>query len=477
MVNDQNLQSTFNAKDFLGSISILAFSSIIKFIVQIAIVVLFAKKLSLTDYGIYQFIWMYINFFSVIGLFGLSFLMLSTSLADIINWIKTNKHIIISTIILINSIAIAYLFFFNSYFTILEKLLVLSLLLLQNISLLLESLAIKAERIKFLFWVNLLYLLLYGIVHIYLIYANYSVVILLAGIVISIFIKCSLLLFITQKEKTTATTTNTINVGKEWFYLGINDSLGVLAKWVDKWIVLAILPVAQFAIYFNGTYEVPIFLLLLGAVGNISIVEISKHNIIDKIKIKAIFEQSATLLAIIILPSFWFLLFYCKDIFQILFEDKYLASVPIFKISLLIMPLRIIYPTAILQAFHKNNIVVKGAILDFVLVLFFMCILYPIFNMQGLAFAFVLSTLIQVGYYLWESAKAINEKISFLIPFKRLFSLLFISFFVMGSTYFLTISLHQITSTLLAFAVCCFLILFLLLFYHSKINIINKHTS
>jgi O-antigen/teichoic acid export membrane protein len=429
----------------------------LKFIVQFAIVILFAKKLSLTDYGIYQFIWMFINFFSVIGLFGLTALLLSTATNDIINWIKANRKYIIIVAVTLNAIAIIYLFAFNFYFTSVEKILLLILLLLQNVSLLAESLAIKKELVKKLFAANLVYLFIYCLIHAYAIYNEYSITVLLTGLIVATFIKSCIIVY--HFKNTNEETTTAVNIGTLWFYLGINDSLGIIVKWIDKWIILAFLPAAQFAIYFNGTYEIPIFLLLLGAVGNISLVEISKNNQVDTTKIKSIFEQSTTLLAAIIFPSFWFLLFYCQDLFQWFFAEKYLLSVSIFKISILILPIRIIYSTAVLQALHKNNLIVKGALLDFFLAVVFMAILYPTYKMQGLALSFVLSTYIQVAYYMWHTSKLLKQKISLLIPFKKLLYLMLISFAVLASTYFLSNSVAQQAFVIIGSSVYCGIII------------------
>ncbi len=467
-----NLNS-FNAKKFVGNISLLAISSVLKFIVQFAIVILYAKKLSLTDYGIYQFIWMFINFFSVLGLFGLTALMLSATTNDIINWIKAKKKYIIIVAVTFNITTIIYLFAFNFYFTNTEKILLLILLLLQNISLVAESLAIKNELIKKLVPANLVYLFIYCFIHWYAIYYNYSISILLTGLILATTIKSCIIFY--HFNNTKKETNTPINIGTQWFYLGINDSLGVLAKWIDKWIILAFLPAAQFAIYFNGSYEIPVFLLLLGAVGNISLVEISKNNQIDPVKIKAIFEQSTTLLAAIVFPSFWFLLFYCKDLFQWFFGEKYLLSIPIFKISILILPIRIIYSTAVLQALHKTNLIVKGAAFDFLLAIVFMAILYPIYKMEGLALSFVLSTYIQVAYYMWHTSKLVKQKINFLIPFQKLLYLLLISFGAMASTSFLSSSLPQQAFVIIGGCVCITLIAILLLHHYGQIKKVSIH--
>lgn len=206
------------------------------------------------------------------------------------------------------------------------------------------------------------------------------------------------------------------NIKKDWLYLGTNDVFNVFVKWMDKWIVLLLWPTTSFAIYFNGTYEIPIFLLLLGAVGSVSVVEIKKIKKDNTSAIVNIIKQPVLTLAAIALPSFAFLYFNASYLFQVLFANKYVESVPIFIITLLLIPSRIIYSTSVLQVFGKNKIIVKGVVIELVLAIVLMVILYPIINQKGFALAFVIANYIQLAYYLWHTAKFLNKKIIDLIP-------------------------------------------------------------
>ncbi len=139
------------------------------------------------------------------------------------------------------------------------------------------------------------------------------------------------------------------------------------------------------------------------------------------------------------------------------------------------MPIRIIYSTAVLQALHKTNLIVKGAAFDFLLAIVFMAILYPIYKMEGLALSFVLSTYIQVAYYMWHTSKLVKQKINFLIPFQKLLYLLLISFGAMASTSFLSSSLPQQAFVIIGGCVCITLIAILLLHHYGQIKKVSIH--
>ena len=258
-----------------------------------------------------------------------------------------------------------------------------------------------------------------------------------------------------------------LSTGKQWFYLGLNDVLGIIFKWLDKWVILFFVSVTEFAVYFNGSYEIPIFGLMLSAAGNIMLVELSKANNDGTAKIKSLFENSSLLLAAIVFPSFCFLFFYSTEFFTLIFSAKYAASIPVFIISIFVLPVRITYFTAVLQVYHRSDLIVKGAVLDLLVAIVLMAVLYPLLQMEGLALAFVVSTYVQAGYYLWHTGKIINKKVSYFFPFKKLFMLLVLSAVITGAGYYLFIFLSYPVNMILGIALCVILIA-ALLFYYTK---------
>ncbi len=458
---------SFRFNNFFGRIGYLAVSSLFKFFIQLIIVVLYSHKLSLTDYGIYQFIWMYINFFSVLGLFGATTLMLSTPLHSMAQWIKTNRKIILSCFVVLNTLAVLFLFLYGTYFSSYEKILLVMLLCLQNAGLIAESIAIKKEQEKKLFYSNLVYTLIYAIVHFYLLFNTYSVTTLLHFVILATLVK-SIILFrgfkLEDRERASPD-----NIGRQWLLLGINDLLGVLGKWIDKWLILFFLAPAQFAIYFNGTYEIPVFMIILGAIGSVSLVDFAKITQDHGKIVKLLFERSALLMASIVFPAFWFFLLYADAFILTVFGTKYLSSISIFKISILMLPVRIVYATTVLQVYNRTDLVVKGSVLDLIIAATLMLILYPLWGPEGLALTVVISTYIQVGYYLWHTSRLINQKVSYFFPFKKLIILLILSGFAIAATGYSVTSFSVYHRLLAGIAMCSSIIFFCLFFFRKKI--------
>ncbi len=465
----QNNLTDLSLTKFAKRSFLLVGSSVMRLAVQLIIIFLFSRKLSLTEYGLYQSVWLYINVVSIIALFGLPSLILSSSLSSIKEWIKQNKKLFTILFLLLNFTPLLYILFAVTEYNFTTKLLVIILSIVQNISILTETIAIKKKKEKVVFTCNFIFSLGYLLCHLIILYTNYSLSLILAGIIVMFALKTLFLWFFGNPLTLVNSFRDDKSIGKQWFYLGIYDVLSVIFKWLDKWVILFYISVAQFAIYFNGSYEIPVFSLMLSAVGNIMLVDLSEQNSDNAPKVKMLFKNSSLLLAAIVFPSFCFLFFYSSDFFTLIFSTKYIEAIPIFIISIFVLPLRITNFTAVLQTYSRSDLIVKGAVLDLLIAISLMLILYPLLQLKGVALAFVLSTYVQAGYYLWQTGKLINKKISYFFPFKKLFFILLISATFTSVCYYLFNFLSSPLTIILGIVVCTILI-FTFFFYNYKQN-------
>ncbi|MGC4104199.1 lipopolysaccharide biosynthesis protein [Ferruginibacter sp.] len=465
-----NTPARFNLTGFAERSFLLICSSLLRLAVQLAILFIFSRKLPVADYGLYQSVWLYSNVISVIAVFGLPSLILSVTITDIRKWIAANKKTFAFAAISLHLLPILYILLFAEKYDPVTKLLLLALVLVQNISILTEALAIKNKKEKKVLISNIVFSLGYLAVHLYAIYISWSLPFILAGIIVMHIVKT---LFLWPSKNSLQSNTAAVasaSTGKQWLYLGINDTAGVLFKWIDKWLILSFLPLTQFALYTNGSYEIPVFGLMLSAVGNIMLVDLSEKEGGIAQHIQQAFKRSSTLLASVVFPAFCFLFFYSNTFFTFLFSDKYATAIPIFVISIFVLPVRITSFTAVLQAYHSNDIIVKGAVLDLLLAAVFMAILYPIFKLNGLAAAFVLSTYIQAAYYLWQTGKLVDQKITQFFPFRQLIYMMLIAVLVMSASFYLPGLLSYSANMFAGAAICLLLILAQLYYQYKKIK-------
>ncbi len=323
-------------------------------------------------------------------------------------------------------------FFFAKNLNTPEKLLLVGYMIIQNIITVVEALLIKRGRERLSFIINFFYSLLFFAWHLYILLYNYSLVNLIAGVTVISVVKLVAILLVPAKTGYNTGDYKEVIAGKHftmhWGFLGINEILGVISKWIDKVFLLYLLTASDFAVFFNGSFEIPLFGLIISVAGSLMLIEFSA-NLKMTGKIQAIFRESFDMLSAIVFPLFFFLFFFRGEIFSFVFKGKYNASIPIFAISIFILPLRINNYSVILQCFSQGKRVMAGSLIDIIIAIILMIALYPLMGSKGIALAMVISTYCQVFYYLWNSAAILKIPIPELVPYQRLtlkFGIMFI---------------------------------------------------
>ena len=383
---------------------------------------------------------MYANIVNVIISFGISAVILSSNLNFFFSFIKKNKKKISVFYSLLWFSGLIILFFFAKNLNASLKLLLIAFIIIQNIITVVETLLIKRQGEKVSFKINFIYSLLFFGYHIYILLTNYSLYFLIIGICFLSILKLIAMILVPAKTDIYSVPMNEKHFQNHWIYLGINDILGVTSKWMDKFFLLYLLTATDFAIFFNGSFEIPLFGLLISVIGSFLLIEISRDKKHPD-KIIKLFHESSDMLSTIVFPLFFFLFFFRQEIFSYVFNNKYNASLPIFVISIFILPIRINHYGPILQCFGQSKKILWGAIMDIIIAVILMIILYPLMGTRGIALAVVVSTYCQVGYYLWHSAKILNISISKILPFRKLFikflvamALYVLLFFILSGT-------------------------------------------
>jgi O-antigen/teichoic acid export membrane protein len=206
-------------------------------------------------------------------------------------------------------------------------------------------------------------------------------------------------------------------VRRHWAHTAFNDVVQVLFRWVDKLALNFLLPAALFALYFNGTLDVPFLPLLLGAAGSGLLLHFGAPGCTDAGRV-ATLRAAATLLGRLVFPLFCFLLFFRRELFGVVFAHRYDAAVPLFVVSSLVVPLRAYNFTALLQHKGEGARISRGAVLDLAFALALMYPLYRLLGLVGVALAFVLSTYAQAGYYLGHTARLLRVPWASLVPWR-----------------------------------------------------------
>ena len=404
----------------------LFFGKALPVIILFLITIIYSRKLSYDEYGTFQSVWMYANIVNVIISFGLSAVILSTNLDFLLSFIKKNQRIIISFYAALSIIVLIGFSYFSKNFNVVEKDLIIAFIVIQNIITVTETLLIKQGGEKKAFAINFFYSLLFFAWHLYVLFTSYILTYLIAGICIISVLKLIATIFFTSNNKIVSTATSDRKFLSHWAYLGSNEILGIIAKWIDKIFLLYLLTTADFAIFFNGSFEIPLFGLLISVTGSLLLIEISANTKLTG-RITGLFRENFNMLSSIVFPLFFFLLFFREGIFSLAFKNKYNASIPIFLVSIFVLPARINNYSVILQCFSQGKKILLGSVLDISIAIILMIILYPRMGTRGIALAIVIATWCQVIFYLMHSINILKVSITDLVPIKKLsFKFLFL---------------------------------------------------
>ena len=230
-----------------------------------------------------------------------------------------------------------------------------------------------------------------------------------------------------------------------WLHLGLYDVTQVLFGSIDKFVISLALTAQLSAIYYNGSQPIPFLPMLLGAAGSAVLIQLArgtKKN--EKAEAVQLMNQLGRVLSCLIFPAFFFLFFYGAPLLIGLLGDKYRPAIPIFMVSLLVLPVRAYHFTTILQRMHKGSIINIGSIGDLILAC---ALIYPLYlwkGLPGVALSFVISTYVQAAFYLYYTAKLLDVSVLKLIPYVNwiikliVFATLFIGIRYLGNRQFTT---------------------------------------
>lgn len=395
------------------------------------IAIIYSRQLSYSDYGTFQSVWMYANIVNVIISFGFSAVIFSTNLSFLFLFIKNNRKTITVFYTILWITGLTVFFFVAKNFNTSLKYWLIIFIIIQNIITATETLLLKRGKEKVSFGINVFYSILFFACHLYILFSNYSLTNLIISLCVLSVLKLIAIISVPAKNEKYEPVADEKHFLKHWGFLGLSEILGVTSKWVDKVFLLYLLTASDFAVFFNGSFEIPLFGLLISVAGSFMLIEFST-NLQLKNKIVSLFKESFIMLSSIVFPLFFFLFFFREEIFSFVFKNKYNDSVPIFAISIFILPLRINNYSVILQCFSQGKKVMLGSLLDIVIAIILMIILYPIMGSRGIVLAIVISTYCQVIYYLWHSAKILKIKMLELLPVQKLIA----KFFILLTLYF-----------------------------------------
>lgn len=163
--------------------------------------------------------------------------------------------------------------------------------------------------------------------------------------------------------------------------------LGNGMEYIDGILVSRFFDSGQFAVYRFGARELPVFLVMIGALSSV-LIPVGVNNINDA---ASRIKKETRKLMHLFFPLILLLLFISPWLFSLFYSTEYRSSAFIFNIYLLIFASRIIMVEVFMYAKHQNNMLMWFSGLELVINLFASLLLMQWFGMQGIAWGTVVA--------------------------------------------------------------------------------------
>lgn len=200
--------------------------------------------------------------------------------------------------------------------------------------------------------------------------------------------------------------------------LMLGGSIVIFGSMIDKAIVALSFKPTDYAIYAVGALELPLDTIFQASVANVLRAELPPLVTEGRFaEIVQIWRESVRKLTLIIIPSFVFLACFSHRFIVTLFTARYQASVPVFQIYLLAIPLNCFVLSMVPQVFGKPRMNMYASAIgtggNAVLCL----ILLRFVGLLGPAIAYVLSLYLMALMYFIVNTRLLQTRALLLIPF------------------------------------------------------------
>ena len=192
----------------------------------------------------------------------------------------------------------------------------------------------------------------------------------------------------------------------------------------DRVVVAANFAVAQFAIYALGAVEIPISLLVQQSTTSVLVPPLARMwGEGDVPSMTRLWGEAMRKTTLLIAPMFAFLMVAAPDFIRVLFGDRYAASVPIFRIYLLLLPLRIATWSVMTVALGRTRVNWPVAVVMVIGNIAIALSLVAPLGLEGPALAAPVTVFASTVYYLLWTRVALGVRIRDLVPFRNVVSI------------------------------------------------------
>lgn len=215
--------------------------------------------------------------------------------------------------------------------------------------------------------------------------------------------------------------------------LALTGLAGVLGFQFDRLVVTAHFSPSKYAIYAVGAVELPITLIVQQSINSVLLPQLAvRHRDGDVEGLGTLWREAIRKSSLVLLPLFALSWVVAGDLVHVFFGGRYDESVSIFRIYLLLMPLRVATYGLLPMAVGRTRINLGASIVVLASNAVLAIALVGPLGLKGPAIATVIATGLTVAYYLVRLRGILNLPIRALFPWRLLAINLALSVVVAG---------------------------------------------
>lgn len=217
--------------------------------------------------------------------------------------------------------------------------------------------------------------------------------------------------------------------------IGIASLIGTISIEIDKLMIGRFFNTDSLAIYTNAAKELPITFIAASLTATLlpqMVKSLNKQKVQYAIDL---WKDSISLSYIVICFFSMIVIVFAPQIISILYSDKYLPGVSVFRIYSLVLLLRVTYFGIILNSIGKTSYIFWASLISLLLNTFLNYIMYLYLGFVGPAISTFLSIGIVGILQIFVSAKFVNISFKKIFPWKNMLQITIINLVIGSSAY------------------------------------------
>lgn len=203
--------------------------------------------------------------------------------------------------------------------------------------------------------------------------------------------------------------------------LALTGLAGRLAFQFDRLVVSRNFSPAEYAVYVVGAVELPLTVIVQQSVNAVLVPALARHHAAGDVDgLVALWHRAIRRTSLVLLPLFVFFILTAGATVQVLFGASYGESADVFRVYLLLVPVRVATYGLITQAIGRTQINLSASIVLLALNAAFVLALVGPLGLVGAALGTVLATVGTAAYYLVRLRGILGLPIGALFPWPML---------------------------------------------------------